>query len=148
TISDMLAAVLKEEPDLTRAPAIVRRLLQSCLQKDPKQRLQAIGDARLLLDEGPTATPEAMSRLPWAIAGVFAVAAPPALLAPSRRAAPDRLQLAMQLDLDVGAAMSPNNVGPDAILSPDGGRLVFVVQGSTEKARLVTRRVDQSQSVE
>jgi hypothetical protein len=39
TISDTLAAVLKEEPDLTRAPARVRRLLHACLQKDPKQRL-------------------------------------------------------------------------------------------------------------
>ena len=52
------------------------------------------------------------------------------------------------MDLDVGAAMALNNVGPDAILSPDGGRLVFVVQGSNGKSHLVTRHVDQSQSVE
>jgi len=44
TITDVLAAVVKEEPDLTRVPMKVRRLLQSCLQKDPRQRLQAIGD--------------------------------------------------------------------------------------------------------
>src|ERR1700687_4415331 len=62
TISDTLAAVLKEEPDLTRAPAQVRRLLHACLQKDPKQRLQATGDSRLLLDDAPEATPEAKSR--------------------------------------------------------------------------------------
>src|SRR6202142_4082710 len=40
TISDTLAAVIKEEPDWTRVPVKVRRLLQACLQKDPKQRLQ------------------------------------------------------------------------------------------------------------
>src|SRR5271170_2000803 len=37
TISDTLAAVLKTEPDLTHVPATVRRLLEACLQKDPKQ---------------------------------------------------------------------------------------------------------------
>ena len=51
TVSDTLAAVIKEEPDWTCVPAKVRRLLQACLQKDPKQRLQAIGDWRLLLTE-------------------------------------------------------------------------------------------------
>jgi len=39
TVSDTLAAVLKEEPDWTRVPVKVRRLLQACLQKDPQQRL-------------------------------------------------------------------------------------------------------------
>jgi serine/threonine protein kinase/Tol biopolymer transport system component len=51
TVTDVLAAVVKEEPDLTRVPAQTRRLLQVCLQKDPKQRLQAIGDWRLLLED-------------------------------------------------------------------------------------------------
>jgi serine/threonine-protein kinase len=55
TISDTLAAVLKEEPDLERVPVKVRRLLQICLEKDPKKRLQAIGDWRLLLEDGPVA---------------------------------------------------------------------------------------------
>ena len=35
TVSDVLAAVLKEEPDLTSAPVEVRRLLRSCLKKIP-----------------------------------------------------------------------------------------------------------------
>jgi serine/threonine protein kinase len=51
TISDTLAAVLTKEPDWEKVPAKMRRLLQSCLQKDPKQRLQAIGDWRLLLSD-------------------------------------------------------------------------------------------------
>jgi serine/threonine protein kinase len=49
TISHTLAAVLTKEPDLQQVPVKVRRLLQACLEKDPKQRLQAIGDWRLLL---------------------------------------------------------------------------------------------------
>ncbi|MBI3698667.1 MAG: serine/threonine-protein kinase [Acidobacteria bacterium] len=70
TISDTLVAVLKEEPDLRRVPAKVRRLLESCLQKDAKQRLQAIGDWRLLLDEAPERVPEPKSRAPWVVAAV------------------------------------------------------------------------------
>ena len=52
TVSHILAAVLKDEPDLTQVPLKIRRLLQSCLQKDPKHRLQAIGDWDLLLNSG------------------------------------------------------------------------------------------------
>jgi Tol biopolymer transport system component len=146
TISDTLAAVLKEEPDLTRAPARVRRLLHACLQKDPKQRLQAIGDVRLLLEDAPEAMAEAKSRVPWAIAAAFAIMTALALWAPWRRPVPNIAQTARRLDLDLGAALAPTNVGADAILSPDGTRLVFVAQGSNGKSRLLTRRLDQSQS--
>jgi Tol biopolymer transport system component len=148
TISDTLAAVLREVPDLTPAPVSVRRLLQACLQKDPKRRLQAIGDSRLLLDDGARVAPEATSRVPWAVAAAFALVAAVALWSLWRRPASDHPQPAMQVDLDLGAAMSLNNVGPDAILSPDGGRLVFVIQDSNGRSHLVTRALDQSQSVE
>jgi eukaryotic-like serine/threonine-protein kinase len=57
TITDVLAAVVTKEPELDRVPMKVRRLLQSCLQKDPKQRLQAIGDWRLLIEEAPQIAP-------------------------------------------------------------------------------------------
>jgi hypothetical protein len=42
--ADTLAAVLKEEPDLKRVPARVRKLLGCCLEKDPKKRLRDIGE--------------------------------------------------------------------------------------------------------
>src|SRR6266852_499976 len=55
SVASTLAAVLKEEPDWSVLPAAtpvrVRILLRQCLQKDPKQRLQAIGDGRIALDE-------------------------------------------------------------------------------------------------
>jgi serine/threonine protein kinase len=54
-ITDVLASVLKDEVAWTTlpadVPAPVRRLLRRCLEKDPKRRLSAIGDARLELDE-------------------------------------------------------------------------------------------------
>src|SRR5262249_50432994 len=50
-VSITLASVSKTEPDWQRLPAdtpmSLRRLLKRCLAKDPKDRQQAIGDARL-----------------------------------------------------------------------------------------------------
>jgi len=150
TISDTLAAVLKEEPDLTRVPARTRRMLHACLQKDPKQRLQAIGDWQLALGDAVEATSQARSSVAWALAAAFAIVAVFALWAPWRRVAPNDAPSAMRLDVDLGMAVAPTNLGPDAILSPDGTRLVVVGEGSNGKSRLLTRRLDQSpsQSVE
>ena len=54
TISDTLAAILTRDVDLAALPAAtpvaVRDLIESCLQKDPRQRLRDIGDARLQID--------------------------------------------------------------------------------------------------
>ena len=53
TFSDTLVAILQGEPEWTALPAIpgaLRRLLQHCLEKDPRRRLRDIGDARLELD--------------------------------------------------------------------------------------------------
>src|SRR5215472_10441685 len=47
--ADTLAQVLTKEPDWDRAPVKVQRLLQSCLEKNPKKRLRDIGDTHLLL---------------------------------------------------------------------------------------------------
>jgi len=53
TMSDMMAAILKEEPDLDTLPAdtppAIRLLLNRCLAKDPKQRLRDMGEARLII---------------------------------------------------------------------------------------------------
>src|SRR5258708_24137783 len=73
TTSDILAAVLKEEPDWSRIPANVQPLLRRCLVKDPKHRLRDIGDAMSLLDVAPEPVP-ARRMWPWVVAAVFAVA--------------------------------------------------------------------------
>jgi len=52
TISDTLASVLKEKPEFERVPGKVRRLVESCLEKDSKNRLRDIGDAWKLVDVG------------------------------------------------------------------------------------------------
>ena len=53
-VSDTLATVLKTDPEWKALPGDtpprVRQLLQTCLQKNPKQRVQAIGDVRLAME--------------------------------------------------------------------------------------------------
>lgn len=81
TISETLASVLKTEPDWnalsTGVPPNLRRLLRRCLEKDSKRRLQAIGDARLEIEDLLYGAPNVEE--PVATDGV------PALPAPGRR---------------------------------------------------------------
>jgi serine/threonine protein kinase len=55
TVSETLAAILRGEPDWTilpnTTPAEIRTLLERCLRKETKSRLQSIGDARIALEE-------------------------------------------------------------------------------------------------
>ena len=54
TVSDTLAAVLREEPDwrgLSHAPMAVQRLIKRCLKKDPTARLHDIADAGLEIED-------------------------------------------------------------------------------------------------
>jgi Tol biopolymer transport system component len=100
TVADTIAAILERDVDWdilpAQTPPSIRRLLQRCLEKDPKRRLRDIGDARLEIDEalgvtissgGPAAPgrpaahrPKAAAhpvRLAWwaaAAAGLLAVA--------------------------------------------------------------------------
>jgi eukaryotic-like serine/threonine-protein kinase len=80
TVSDVLAAVLIREPDLSKVPSEVRPLLRHCLEKDPKKRLRDVGDFELLL-VGPEPAPSqalGMRRaaiIGWSAAAVLLVVA-------------------------------------------------------------------------
>jgi len=92
TVSDTLASVLQATIDLDDLPGdlphAVKRLLKRCLQRDPRQRLRDIGDARLVLQDvisGETEEIEARvtpANNPWpqrAIAAVTLIACAPNL---------------------------------------------------------------------
>ena len=63
----MLEVVVKSDPDWSALPAgtpvYLRRLLERMLAKDRKQRLQAIGEARIALAHPQVDEPLAISRL-------------------------------------------------------------------------------------
>jgi Tol biopolymer transport system component len=146
SVAETLTAVLSGQPSWDRVPAKARRLLQSCLEKEPKRRLRHIGDAWRLLEEAPQAAPVSR-KLPWALAGAAALSALVfgALLWLTPRAVE---QPPVRVDLDLGAAVPSLNIGASAILSPDGTRLVLVAQGSGGKSRLLTRLLDQPKMTE
>jgi hypothetical protein len=62
TMSEVVASVLRDAPDLTSlprdAPTRVRELLRRCLTKDAPLRLRDIGEARIALDELLAGTPD------------------------------------------------------------------------------------------
>jgi eukaryotic-like serine/threonine-protein kinase len=55
TITDTIAAILERDPDWSSLPAdtprAARRLLRRCLEKEPKQRMRDIGDARVEIEQ-------------------------------------------------------------------------------------------------
>jgi eukaryotic-like serine/threonine-protein kinase len=70
TVSDVLAAVLRAEPDWAalpeQTPGKIRDLLRKCLRRDAKLRLRDIGDARLDLEElGTAGASSASGRSPF-----------------------------------------------------------------------------------
>ena len=152
TVGDTLAAVLKSDPDWKAlppdTPASMRRLLRRCLERDRKRRLHDMADVRLDLEEAsspearapePGAVPVAGRRvLPWAVAaGVLAVVS--ALLAGGWwRATRQTEQPLLRLNLELGpdASLGSGFTGPDAILSPDGLRVVYRSVGTDGKQRL------------
>jgi Tol biopolymer transport system component len=140
TASDTVAAVLKEEPDWARVPPQALRLLQWCLEKDPKRRLRDIGDVRLLLEEPGVALP-ARTRWPWIVGGVcvaaLAVAAVVLWLWP--RSGADRPLI--RLDARLGTDLSPSALGLVAF-SQDGSRLVFPSRTADGRQVLATRLLD------
>ena len=133
-LADTLATVVKIDPDFTRVPQRVRRLVQACLQKDPQQRLQAIGDMRLLLGEDVVAPEpviiQAKPKLPWlwpAIAALATIAAGVTTWM-WRSAPPPELQ-SVQFPLSAPGDERFCNTYAGLSVSPDGRYLVFCAQG-------------------
>ena len=159
TVTDVLANVLAREPEWEALPAStppsVRRLLRRCLQKNVKKRLQAIGDARLLLEEylEDPHTSEALAlpvlprvpawrrALPWAVAAVSALALAASLL--WLRPAPVASD-PIRLDTQLSSEPLFSDVGSAITVSPDGTRLAYVV-GDGNKRSLHIRTLDQLQ---
>jgi serine/threonine-protein kinase len=149
TISDTLAAVMAREPEWQRVPAQARRLLQRCLEKDPKRRLRDIGDAWQLLEDAPMQAAKGTGPRRLAVAALVVISGI-ALWAPWRDTRPvETGPRPVRLELDLGADVSlGSSIGPAVILSPDGSRLVFISKGSDGIHRLFIRRLDDSKAVQ
>ena len=155
TITDVLSAITRDEPDWPALPADtpphIRTLLRRCLQKDPQKRLPHIGIARIEIDEGPVvaqgfspAAPVGKSRatVPWIVAAVLGLGliAVVARWAPWRAAPQSGLvRLSAEMGVD---AMLTNDLGASVALSPDGRVLAFIARKSTGMSQLHVRHMD------
>jgi predicted Ser/Thr protein kinase len=136
TISDTLAAVLKEEPDLEQVPPKVRRLLAKCLEKDPKRRLRDIGDACELLEDRHTTTPS-QTRLGWAV-GVLGLVAATILAFIHFREAPRAKTV-----LRYAIATPENTTHLHSFAISTNGRLVAMAADANGKRQLWLRAMDE-----
>ena len=161
TVSDTLASVLKNESNLDvlppDTPEPIHRLLRRCLERDRRERLPHVGEARLEIRDALTAPAaegvDAVSvthraRLPRAIVGsvvgVVVVAVMAALggwrLGQSWPATALPL-LRSSIGLPEGTIL-PTGVGPDLAISPDGQTLVYV-GGNASGRQLYVRSLNQ-----
>jgi eukaryotic-like serine/threonine-protein kinase len=158
TTSDILACVIRAEPDWpavpSSVPARIRELLRRCLQKDPRKRLQAIGDARITLEEVLSGTPQGAGApqaqtaaapvwrhaLPWAGGVMLALVVGVTVWELRPRPDPPRV-VQFSFGPPAGDTLAfPFGSMPLAI-SPDGAAVVFVVRHSGT-SQLYVRRLD------
>jgi serine/threonine protein kinase/Tol biopolymer transport system component len=161
SVMDVLAAVLQHDVDWAAlppgTPPSVVRLLRRCVEKDPKRRLSAIGDARLELEEaGAAEAPPALrttpssrgSRrpfLPWLVAGACLVAAAAGWWTVWRglEAAPAaELRLSAAIPEGITIRGGYGEVDAHFALSPDGRMLVFAGVNATGGLQLWLRPLD------
>src|SRR5262252_8246365 len=72
-LTETVASIIKDQPDPRVVPERVRKLLDACLQKDPKKRLQSIGDVQYLLDNEPRTAVRPPTQLTMVFAAIAAV---------------------------------------------------------------------------
>jgi len=157
TVTDTLAAVIKEDPDWSllpaNAPTRVRVLLQRCLQKDPKQRLRDIGDARISLDEVLSGAPDANaaaasaasspgSRRLWLIAAIAAVPVLAAAYFAFLYFRPKPPAAAEEVRFQISLPERTTFTGSAPSLSPDGRTLAVILTGADGKSRLWIRSLN------
>jgi serine/threonine-protein kinase len=152
TVTDVLASVLKDTPDLDALPAAtpprLAAVIGRCLKKETRARLQHIGDARIELEQP---TPDSVAsqqtvdhapKKPWlwaALLVAFVVVAYFAgrLTRPTHGTEEGRtttLSIIPPDDVALVTECGPNTM----VLSPDGRTLVFV--GETESGSRLYRR--------
>ena len=173
TISDVLAAVIRADPDWTAipetTPQAIRKLVYRCLQKDQRQRLRDIGDARITIEETTSGVGErsalpregealpygvsggrqsllARERLVWALVTATLLATTIVATVAYRRVAraPAPTIVAEIPAPKDGQFRFQGDLGGPPAISPDGRTLAFVATDPNGKNMLWVRPLDSS----
>ncbi|MGE0641555.1 MAG: protein kinase [Thermoanaerobaculia bacterium] len=157
TVSDTLAGVLKTGIDLEElppsTPSEIVRLLRRCLERNPKNRLHDIADARIVIDDvaggarevagAPPAAARSGGRWPWWVAaagllsglGIGAIAfRGPAAPTAAHEGAP--IHGEFEIPTPAGTSLVSG-----LALSPDGRQLAFVGRGQDGRTSLWVRKL-------
>ncbi len=157
TVSDRLAAIFTKDADWNALPADtpprIREVIRRCLTKDPKQRLQAIGEARIAIEGIISGNVEAglaqhaeiggvkpvlqpwRRALPWAL-GVACVLLAAVLVTLAlaagvlRKPKPKLGPVRFEIPLPEGYTLAGVSSEPEIAVSPDGRRIAFAAVDS------------------
>jgi Tol biopolymer transport system component/predicted Ser/Thr protein kinase len=148
TTTEILASVIKEEPQWDKVPAQVQRLLRRCLEKDPNKRLRHIGDVMALVNDAPIA-PIAVAAKPvrgnrwfWPMAVAAGVLVGAVLAFLYLRPKATAAAAVQRFEISVPEQISGLGQRSGVSVSPDGKLLVFSHLGSPTANGLWVRRLD------
>ena len=164
TVSDTLVAILAREPDLsavpTNTPLKIRALLERCLRKDVRRRLQDIGDARVDVEDAGN-EPDVASRAPitsrrrdYALAAVALLSLIAAVLfgarlflAPAPQARPVQFQVLAPegARIDIGEPLSPDGRTVAFTAISEGGQPIIWVRPLDSAAARALPGTEQAQ---
>lgn len=155
-VSDTLASVLKDKLPMEAlpegTPPRLQRVIERCLERDLKNRLRDIGEARFELSKiesgapdatmvtlmaAPVISPSPASRAPWVIAAVTSAA----LMAALVLWAPWRAKPAL-LETRLDVATPPTSDPVSFAVSPDGRNVVFLGSATDGQGQLFLRSMD------
>jgi serine/threonine protein kinase/Tol biopolymer transport system component len=152
TAPDVLEAVVKTDPDWSQLPAH-EALVRRCLTKDRKERLQAIGEARIVLAIPPPnrdrreadAPVTAHSRswfksaMPWAAAAVLAITTALALW--NRPTPVQKTAARLTIPLPAGQEITSYPA-----ITPDGRTIAYIAQQGADASQLYLRDLNSFES--
>jgi len=138
TVSDTLASVLQASIDLDDLPkdlpASVKRMIKRCLERDPRQRLRDIGDARLILQDAINGPEEEAEEAPkskgnawlqyagFALAAIAVIVAMSGILTP----APETEFPLRKFDIAMERSDPASSIYFAPAISPGGRYLAYV----------------------
>jgi WD40 repeat protein len=156
--SDVMAAVLRQDIDWSAlpvgTPSRLRRLLERCLERDPKTRLRDIGEARVeiarieagasdaaFISNSPASAPRVrlIRILPWALFAAVSLGLVGFLLWSPWRTAPLVTGLSARFQYALPADQQFTRPGRHYVaISPDGSKIAYIAN-----AQLYVRALDE-----
>ncbi len=152
TTSDVIAAIIERAPDWSQLPPSVpphvRRVIEWCLEKDPKRRARDIGDVRLDFENAQPAEAAPARRsqaLAWGVSALLAVALVGLLIArPASTVAEDPPLVRSSLLLPESYRLPGDSTDYPLAISRDGTRFAFIGENDGGRRLFVRMLADES----